>query len=119
VDKHGFREIQKKLRLTNEGVSETMDVELFTVQNWATGAWPIPKAIAKFLHTLVVLSKKEDPLDVYAKGHATGYSRGYSKGSNDGFTAGKQVGYTYGCEDSGTHEKWYAKGFIAGCETEK
>ena len=108
MDKHGFREIQKKLKLTNEGVSEALDVELFTVQNWASGNWPIPDPIVKFLRTL--LSTQRDHEAIYTEG----YNRGYRTGKEDkylnkvrGYTTGYDEGYKEGCEVR------YRNGFIS------
>ena len=70
MDKHEFRNIQKKLKLTNIGVSEALDAELFTVQQWASGIWPIPRSIAKFLYVLLLMKNSELS---YNEGYAKGY----------------------------------------------
>ena len=70
MDKHEFRNIQKKLKLTNIGVSEVLDVELFTVQQWASGIWDIPRPMIKFLHTLLLMKNSESS---YNEGYAKGY----------------------------------------------
>lgn len=94
MDKLAFREIQKKLKLTNEGISEAMDVELFTVQQWASGVWPVPKAMAKFLRAM--LSAQRDMTDVYMSGYHRGRNSGRSIGRKEGHTEGYDTGYTVG-----------------------
>ena len=99
MDKLAFREIQKKLKLTNEGVSEAMDVELFAVQQWAAGTWPVPKAMAKFLRTL--LSAKRDMADAHMSGYHQGRNNGYKEsrpGTIENYTAGYDEGYREGLE---------------------
>ena len=105
MDKLAFREIQKKLKLTNEGVSEAIDVELFTVQQWGGGVWPVPKAMAKFLRTL--LSAQRDMTDVYMSGYNRGRNRGYDEGClsaieeyTTGYDEGYRTGYKYGGMDN-------------------
>ena len=91
MDRLAFREIQKKLKLTNEGVSEAIDVELFTVQQWASGMWPVPKAMAKFLRTL--LSAQRDMTDVYMSGYGKGLSEGRRRECNDTYAQSLQCAF--------------------------
>jgi hypothetical protein len=80
MDNKAFQNIQKKLALTNEGISEAMDVELFTVRQWASGIWPVPRPIAKFLRTLLSMKRNKKAMDYNIKGVLLGYDRGYAKG---------------------------------------
>lgn len=82
MDKKAFQNIQKKLGLTNEGVSEALDVELFTVQMWARGTWPVPRPIVKFLRLL--LSTQRDSRN---GGSEVGCEHSYAKGFNNGYIA--------------------------------
>ena len=52
MDNKEFQNVQKKLRMTNERSSEVLGVSLFTVQQWASGIWMIPKPIVNFLRVL-------------------------------------------------------------------
>jgi hypothetical protein len=116
MDKLAFREIQKKLKLTNEGVSEAMDVELFIVQQWASGVWLIPKAMAKFLRTL--LSAQRDMEAVYM----SGYHRGHNTGGEEGrlavvedYTTEYDQGHSDGCCDTeDQYEKIVDAEFLQG-----
>jgi uncharacterized protein (DUF2132 family) len=118
MDKHGFRETQKKLKLTNEGISETMDVELFTVQQWASGNWPIPKAMVKFLRTL--LSARRDMEAVYMSGFHRGRNDGHKRAQLDDFTRGYDEGYREGLDveqrssEKTGYDKGYGEGFDVG-----
>jgi hypothetical protein len=76
MDKHGFMSIQKKLRMTHEQIAEAMDIDLFQVQQWASGIWDIPRSMQKFLRTL--LSMERDMTEVYV----AAYGRGYAAGKN-------------------------------------
>jgi len=80
MDKKAFQNIQKKLGLTLSEVSEALAVELFTVQQWSCGTWPVPRPMAKFLHAL--LSMKRDNEAIYMSGYGRGYRTGLSKGYN-------------------------------------
>jgi hypothetical protein len=76
MDKDAFQNIQKKLELTSGGMSKALGVELFTVQMWGCGLWPVPRSIAKFLRLL--LSTKRDNEAIYLARHAKGFDSGYT-----------------------------------------
>ena len=112
MDKIAFRNIQKKLGLTNEGVSEAVDVELFTVQQWASGIWPIPRPVAKLLRILLLLKRsRSNRASEYTtgydegylegiRGHMKAYDRGYIQGYTEGQEAERKVaGYSTGYGD--------------------
>jgi flagellar biosynthesis/type III secretory pathway protein FliH len=87
VDKHGFRNIQKKLRLTNEETAKVLGVELFQVQMWACGIWSTPLMAENFLHSL------QDAGRDYCKGYRDGYEAGHRQSYDKGHADGLSVGY--------------------------
>ena len=136
MDKKAFQNIQKKLGLTNEGTAEALDVELFTVQMWVCGTWPVPRPIAKFLHSL--LSMKRDNEAIYMAGYkgrnaglkegrvegkdsiaeyARGLAEGYSTGHNDGYGAGLKAGRKEGSQigDRLVYDRGRMTGYHEGC----
>lgn len=121
MDNKAFQNIQKKLRLTNEGTAEALDTELFVVQQWASGVWPIPRPIAKFLYTLLSIRRDNFHyrMDEYRDGYLEGYKvrkkedesnarwgytgltkyvDGYADGYTEGQERGRSTGYTEGYE---------------------
>jgi hypothetical protein len=101
MDNHQFDDIKKKLRLTNQGISDVMGVRLRTVANWAEGVWKMPLVAERFLHTL--LSIKRDAEAMIGTSEATyvvGYKQGIRSGRLDqveGYTKGYDDGYREGC----------------------
>ena len=81
MDKEGLRNIQKKLKLTNETTAATLGVELFTVQQWCSGVWEIPPIADKALHIL----------QANDRAYAYGYDQGYTLGCEDGHVQGQKA----------------------------
>ena len=84
MDKHEFRNIQKKLKLTNADTSKVLGVQIFTVRSWASGLWEVPLMAEKFLRHLLLTRIEDD----YRPGYNAGYSKGYKAGLMRGFTDG-------------------------------
>jgi len=87
-----FKQIQKKLKMTNKDTAEAIDTELFTVQMWRADIWTIPRPIAKFLRVLLEIKRNSGP----------GYEEGYNDGWNKGYTRGYDKGYNRGIDWTGT-----------------
>ena len=71
MDKERLRNIQKKLKLTNETTAHELGVELFTVQQWGSGIWEIPPVVAKALYLLQANNS------AYKYGYDQGYKAGW------------------------------------------
>ena len=78
MDKGGLKNIQKKLKLTNEGTAFALGIELFTVQQWACGIWEIPPIADKALHILQANNR------AYEYGYRQGYEAGFDDGDTEG-----------------------------------
>ena len=81
MDKEGLRNIQKKLKLTNETTAATLGVGLFTVQQWASGVWSIPPIVEKALH--ILQANNYAYIYGYDQGYEAGYREGCEVGHND------------------------------------
>jgi len=105
MDSQGFNEIKKKLRLTNQDVSDAMGLRLRTVENWDTGVWKMSLMAEKFLHVLLSVGKnnynsrltmEKNSDAAYKKGFVDGLKKvefdiaeGYFSGYSDGYSAAK------------------------------
>lgn len=52
MDINEFREMEKKLRLTNLGISNALNVPIETVDKWYIGAQEIPEVVANRLYEM-------------------------------------------------------------------
>lgn len=91
MDGKSFENIKKKLRLTDQGVSDVMGISLCTVQNWANDVWLIPIIAERFLYSLLSMR------DMEAQWMA-GYTRGLNAGLREGrpeseYNIGYKAGY--------------------------
>ena len=95
MNKHELHDIQRKLGLRIDEVAEALGVELFTVQQWSSGVWPIPRIAAKFLHSLwetkTILDSAIDILEAIRIAHDNGYDRGYKRGIQVGLHITREV----------------------------
>lgn len=118
MDSQKFKEIKKKLRLTNQEVSDAMGVRLKTVEMWNMGLWKMPLMAEKFLY--VLLSMKRDNEDEYnsrltIKKHSdAAYRKGFAEGLEEaeldvagGYISGYRAGHSAANDEKKIMEMLY------------
>lgn len=98
MNKHELRDIQRKLGLRIDEVAEVLGVELFTVQQWASGVWPIPRIAEKFLRSFEIHKKVAEDYrdDTYKFGYRDGRLENTQSAHDDGYTRGYDFGFLQG-----------------------
>ena len=92
MDNQKFEEIKKKLRLTNQGVADTLGLKLGTIERWGEGIWKIPLWAEKFLYVLLEMKRNNE---VGFSSWDTAYEKGFTEGLKEVGDA-TVAGYTYG-----------------------